>query len=138
MRIRLILTGSVLMVLAFVFAASPALAQTEKTPSQTYMEYHAVLQKAKTISDIMPFMSAKRKKEAEGMPADMKAGIIDFAKELGVQPGFKIVKEDKTATGATLMIEGVDKSKAKTNVTVTMVKEANAWKIDREQMGSGK
>lgn len=74
--------GSVLIVLAFVFTASTmTLAQTEKTPSQTYMEYYAA---------------------------------------------------------ATLMLEGVDKSKTKTSVTVTMVREAGAWKIEKEDQKTGK
>ena len=121
------------MMVAFVFAAtSMTFAQTEKTPSQTYMEYHAALQKAKKIEDILPFMTAARRKEAASMPADMKSGMIGMIQEMGIQPGFKVVKEDKTATGATLMLEGVDKSKTKTSVTVTMVREAGAWKIEKE------
>ena len=120
------------MVVAFLFAASTmTFAQADKTPSQTYMEYYAALQKAKKIDDILPFMTAARRKEAASMPADMKDGMIGMIQEMGIQPGFKIVKEDKTATGATLMLEG-DKSKAKTNVTVTMVREAGAWKIEKE------
>jgi hypothetical protein len=139
MRANRIVTGSVLMVVAFLFAASTtAVAQTEKTPSQTYMEYHAALQKAKKIEDILPFMSAAKRKEAASMPADMKSGMIGMIQELGIQPGFKVVKEDKTATGATLMLEGVDKSKSKTSVTVTMVREAGAWKIEKEDQKTGK
>ena len=131
--------GSVLIVPAFVFTASTmTLAQMEKTPSQTYMEYHAALQKAKKIDDILPFMTAARRKEAASMPADMKDGMIGMIQEMGIQPGFKIVKEDKTATGATLMLEGVDKSKTKTSVTVTMVREAGAWKIEKEDQKTGK
>ena len=139
MRANRIVTGSVLIVVAFLFAASTTtFAQTEKTPSQTYMEYHAALQKAKKIEDILPFMSAAKRKEAASMPADMKSGMIGMIQELGIQPGFKVVKEDKTATGATLMLEGVDKSKSKTSVTVTMVREAGAWKIGKEDQKTGK
>ena len=139
MRANRIVTGSVLMVVAFVFAAlTTTFAQAEKTPSQTYMEYHAALQKAKKIEDILPFMTAARRKEAASMPAEMKSGMIGMIQELGIQPGFKVVKEDKTATGATLMLEGVDKSKSKTSVTVTMVREAGAWKIEKEDQKTGK
>ena len=133
MRANRILTGSVLMVVAFVFAASTAtFTQTEKTPSQTYMEYHAALQKAKSINDVMSFMSAKRKKEGESMPAELKSGMIQMMRDGGLQPGYKVIKEDKTATDATLQLEGVDKGKNKTLTIVKMVREAGAWKIDEE------
>ena len=135
MRANRILTGSVLMVVAFVFAASTAtFAQTEKTPSQTYMEYHAALQKAKTIDAIASYMSAARKKEVDSAPADMKTMALGMMKDGGLQPGFKIVKEEKTASGATLTLEGVDKAKTKLTATVKMVREGNAWKVADESV----
>jgi len=139
MRANRILTGSMLMVVAFLFgAATAAFGQAEKTASQTYMEYHAALQKAKKIDDILPFVTAARRKEAEKMPADMKEGMVGMIQELGIQPGFKIVKEEKTAAGATLLIEGFDKTKTKATVTVNMVREGGAWKIEKEDQKSGK
>ena len=58
-------------------------------------------------------MSAKRQKEVESTPAELKSGAFDMMRDGGLQPGYKVVKEDKTATGATLQLEGVDKGKNK-------------------------
>jgi hypothetical protein len=50
--------------------------------------------------------------------------------------GVKVLKETPTATGATLDVEGVGEDKSKQTGTVTLVKEAGAWKVDKESWKS--
>ncbi len=50
--------------------------------------------------------------------------------------GVKVLKETATATGATLDVEGVGADKAKKTGTITLVKEAGAWKVDKESWKS--
>ena len=135
MRANRILTGSVLMVVAFVFAASTAtFTQTEKTPSQTYMEYHAALQKAKTINDVMSFMSAKRKKEGESTPAELKSGMmLEMMRDGGLQPGLQS-RQGKQDGDRRDALAGRRRQRQDQAVTIVkMVREGGAWKIDDEE-----
>src|SRR5262245_14806414 len=131
MRTRLMLSCSMLIVAALTFTTTLT-AQATKTPTQAYMEYHAALMKAKSLDDLMPFVSAAAKKETASFPAEMKQGAPDMMREMTVQPGFKVTKEDIAGAKATLTVEGVNKAKAKTVITVSMVKEGTAWKLEKE------
>ena len=47
-----------------------------------------------------------------------------------------MTKEAPTATGATLTVDALDSSKAKTKGTITLIKEGGGWKIDKEEWSS--
>ena len=49
----------------------------------------------------------------------------------------KVLKETKSATGATLEVEGIDEDKKKATATVELIKEGGAWKIGKESWKSG-
>jgi hypothetical protein len=130
-------TSASLCVLACLFAAStlvPAAvaAQADQTATQAYLAYRAVFDKAKTIDELLPFMSAERRKQIESTPAAERAKMFEMVKAFGMMTQVKVGGETKTANGATLAVTGVSSDKAKMNCTITMLRESNAWKVERE------
>jgi len=131
-------------VLVAVFMAVAALGdpgalaqEAQKTASQFYTEYRAAFEKAKTIDEILPYMSASRRKQVEATPAGERKKMFEFIKMMGTLSNVKIVKEARTDAGATLTVEALDSDKAKTTGTITPVKESNAWKLEKESFFSG-
>ena len=125
------------LVVIVILSVAPLWAQTtEKTASQFYTEYRAAFDKAKAVEDILPYMSAPRRKEMESTPADERKKMFGMIKILGALTNVKIVKETRTADGAILMVEALDSDKAKNNGTITLVKENGAWKVDKESFSS--
>ena len=123
------------LVMSLVSAALAA--QTgEKTATQFYMEYRAAFDKAKAVEDILPFMSASRRKQVESTPAAERKEMFDMIKTLGALTNVKVTKETRTANGATLMVDALDGDKSKTTGTITLVQENGAWKIDKESFKS--
>jgi hypothetical protein len=121
-------------------AASVTLAQTKggaETGAQFYMKYRAAFDKAKSFEDIAPFMSAKSRKEMEARSADDRKKVFGLAKMLGAVQSPKVVKEEKTADGATLTVEGIDPMDSKkTTGTIKLVRENGSWKLDSESWSS--
>jgi len=66
MRIRQLAICSIMALL--VFLAPAATKAQGKTAQQFYQEYVAAFAKAKTIDDILPFMAAENRKQAEATP----------------------------------------------------------------------
>jgi hypothetical protein len=100
------------------------------------MEYRAAFDKAKAVEDILPFMSAERRKQVESTPAAERREMFDMIKTLGALTNVKVTKETRTANGATLMVDALDGDKSKTTGTITLVQENGAWKIDKESFKS--
>lgn len=115
--------------------AAPALAQTP-TASQFYMTYRAAFDKAKTVDDLLPYMSKKTIAQVEATPAAERAPMFEMMKTMGTVTDVKITKETKTANGVTLSVEALDPDKKKTTGSITIVKEGGAWKLDGESWSS--
>jgi hypothetical protein len=131
------LARRVAVLLAFAAAGTIAVAaQTQKTASQFYMDYRAAFDKAKSVDELLPFMSAESRKQVEGTPAPERAKMFELMKTMGKVTNLKIVKETKTADGATLTAEGLDPDKKKTTGTINIVKENGAWKLGSESWKS--
>lgn len=112
-------------------------AQTDgKTASEFYTEYRAAFDKATAVEDIMPYLSASRRKQIESTPAEERKTMFHVIKIMGTLTDVKISKETRTADGATLTVDALDSDKAKTTGTITLVKENGAWKIDKERFKS--
>ena len=126
---------SLLVVLA-LSAVTLGAQTTEKTASQFYTEYRAAFDKAKAVEDILPYMSAQRRKQVESTPADERKKMFGAIKVMGALSNVKIVKETRTADGATLSVDALDSDKSKTSGTITLVKEGGAWKVDKESFKS--
>ena len=115
--------------------AAPSLAaagQASQTGTEFYLAYRKAFAKAQKIEDILPFMSASRRKQMEKTPADERKMMFEMIKEMSAEQGdVKVGKETPTATGADLAVT------AKDGVgTITLVKEGGAWKLDKESWKS--
>src|SRR4029453_41706 len=131
-RIRQLATWSILALLTVVFLAPAATKAQGKTAQQFYQEYVAAFAKAKTIDDILPFMAAENRKQAEATPKAERDKMCERIKMFG-HTDIKVLKEEKGADGSTVLsVEGVDSDKKKSTGQVTIVKEGAAWKIGKE------
>jgi hypothetical protein len=132
-RFRVHLACAVLTAFASLVLVATAAAQAgNQTATQTYLAYRAAFDKAKTIDEILPFMAAERRKQVESTPAGERAKMFDMVKAFGAMSQVKVAGETKTANGVSLTVTGVGSDKEKMNCTVTMLREANVWKIERE------
>ena len=129
---RGILTSACLVAALALTATIRAEAQADQTATQFYMAYRAAFAKAKKVEEILPFMSKARRAEIEKTPAGERAKMFEFIKEFDTYTQIKVVKEDKTATGATLSAEGIDAEKKKSTATIEVVREDGAWKLGKE------
>ncbi len=123
-------------VVALSLGAVTAQAQKPQSGTEFYLAYKAAFDKATKIEDIYPFMAAARLAEMKATPADDRKMMFDMIKSMGAMTGVKVLKETPTATGATLDVEGVGEDKSKQTGTITLVKEAGAWKVDKESWKS--
>ena len=123
-------------VVALSLGEVTAQAQKPQSGTEFYLAYKAAFDKAKKIEDIYPFMAAARLAEMKATPAEDRKMMFDMIKTMGAMTGVKVLKETPTATGATLDVEGVGEDKSKQTGTVTLVKEAGAWKVDKESWKS--
>jgi hypothetical protein len=129
-RIRQLATCSIMALL--VFLAPAATKAQGKTAQQFYQGYVAAFAKAKTIDDILPFMAAENRKQAEATPKAERDKMFEMIKMFG-HTDIKVLKEEKGADGSTVLsVEGVDSDKKKSTGQVTIVKEGTAWKIGKE------
>ena len=135
MRKRAI-AGCLTLMMSLVSAVAVAAQTGEKTASQFYMEYRAAFDKAKAVDELLPYMSASRRKQVESTPAEERNKMFELMKMLGALTNVTITKETRTATGATVMIDALDSDKAKRTGTITLVQENGAWKIDKESFKS--
>ena len=125
-----------LLVMILAAAVSAGAQTAEKTASQFYTEYRAAFDKAKAVEEILPYMSAERRKQVESTPAAERKKMFGMIKMMGTLTNVKILKEARTADGATVTVEALDSDKAKTTGTITLVKENGAWKVDNEKFFS--
>jgi hypothetical protein len=110
--------------------AAPAFAieQAAQSATEFYQAYRKAFAKAQKIEDILPMMTASRRKEMEKTPADERKMMFEMLKEMTAGQGdVKVLKETAKGTGAELTLE----SKSEKG-TATIVKEGGAWKLDKE------
>ena len=109
-----------------------ALAATAKTPTQAYLDYHAALQKAKTLDEVLPYLSKEYRGMLESQPKADRATWLGRLKDMAPARDLKITKE--TINGDKCTLEGTGTS-AKGNPSqgkISLVKEGGSWKLDEE------
>jgi hypothetical protein len=113
---------------------SPLSGQSQ-TASQFYESYRVAYEKATKIADLLPFMSKTTNDQVAATPEGDRDKMFGLMKMMGATD-VRIVKEAKTAEGATLSVEGIDADKKKITGEVKLVKENGAWKLDSESWKS--
>lgn len=131
---NLLLASGVLLATGSAFCAEEA-----QAPKDLYLKYRSALLKASKIDDLKPFLCKKVVAEIDQTPADMKPMMFGIMKETSPNT-VQILSEDLKGDNATLTLTGIGEPAPK-NVTITkeeikgtvkLVKEAGAWKIDKE------
>jgi hypothetical protein len=124
-------------VLLVTSAVAPLFAQNAgQTASQFYLAYRAAFDKAKSIEELLPFLSKQSADRVKATPAGERPKMFELMKMMGTLTAVKVLKETKNGDGATLSVEGVDADKAKTKGTIEIVKEGGAWKLGGESWSS--
>jgi hypothetical protein len=138
MMSRRVLVTMCALSLATLLGSSNANAQTgEQTGTQFYMAYRAAFAKASKVEELFPFMGTAQRAQVEKTPAAERPEMFKMIKAFNTFTNVKVTKETKTATGATLEVEGVSEDKAKATATVELIREGNAWKIGKESWKQG-
>ena len=118
-------------------AAQDGQKTAEQTGTQFYMAYRAAFQKAAKVEELFPFMGAQQRAQVEKTPAAERPKMFEMIKSFNNFTNVKVLKEAKTATGATLDVEGIGDDKKKSTATVELIREGGAWKIGKESWKSG-
>jgi hypothetical protein len=124
--------GIGLVVLLGCLAWTSLFASPGKTPTQAYLDFHAALQKAKTLDEVLPYLSAAYRSMLESQPKSDRAVWLGRLKDMSNGKDLKITKE--TINGDACTLEGTATS-AKGNAMrgkISMVKEGGIWKLDEE------
>jgi hypothetical protein len=120
--------------LILVLCASPSLAAGEpaKSPTQAYLDYHAAVLKARTLSEVLPYLSAEYRGMLGSKPKKDHPVLLERLKETANVKDLKIGRE--TIAGDKCTLEGTATS-ARGNAVhgkVNLVREGGAWKLDEE------
>jgi hypothetical protein len=109
-----------------------------QTATQFYKTYQAACAKATKVDDLLPFITADRKKQVEATPAAQRPQMFEMMKMMmSMYTNVTVVKEDHNADGsATLTLSGLDSDKKKATGKVDVVKEGGAWKVGQESWSS--
>ena len=128
-------------VCAAVLAAGLAVAAppASQTATQFYMAYRAAFDKATKIEDVLPYMSAEKRKQVESTPAAERGKMFGMIKMMDTHTKIKVLREDRQANGSVVLGVSAFDSDQKKDVSgkVTIVKEGGAWKLEQEDWSSG-
>lgn len=116
-------------VLALVLAVMPAFAQTPQSdPLEFYKGYLAVLAKATSLGELLPFYTKELSTGLAKMPKEMQGNYLKMrARSL---TDLKVLKKDVKGDKATYELEATAADGQPAKGTATLVKEGGAWKVD--------
>ncbi|HUK14163.1 MAG TPA: hypothetical protein VLW17_12750 [Thermoanaerobaculaceae bacterium] len=127
-------------IIAFVAVAAglAAAPPANQTATQFYMSYRAAFDKATKIDDIMPFMCADNRKQAEATPPADRDKMFGMIKMMDAHTKIKVVREDRQPDGSVELGVTAFDTDQKKDVTgkVSVVKEGGAWKLRKESWSS--
>jgi len=127
--IRRILHLSLIVILLSTIGAGALVAQA-KTPSQAYLEYHDALVKAKTLSEVTPYLSAAYRGMLESRPKEDQPRWLGNLKAGDDVKDLKLGKETMKGDQCTLEATAISARGNAVHGKIVLVKESNAWKID--------
>lgn len=105
----------------------------ESAPAKAFADYYRAGFSGDAAA-IGSFMAAARRKEFDAAEPEKRAMMLDLFK---MQPAqIRIVKATTKGGTATLAVEGLNETAAKTTGEITMLLEGGAWKVEREKWTS--
>jgi Na+-translocating ferredoxin:NAD+ oxidoreductase RnfG subunit len=111
-------------------AASSTLLAEAKTPTQTYLEYHDAVAKAKTLDEVMPYLSAMYRAMLESRPKEDRPKWLGNLRDGDAVTALKVTKETVDGDKCTLEATGTSAHGNAVHGKIALVKEYGAWKID--------
>ena len=97
-----------------------------------YTDYRAAFARAKSIDDILPFMSKERVAQIQQTPKEDRAKMFEMIKMMDVKD-VKVTKETKAGTGYSLEATGMGGlGDGPSKGTITIVREDGKLKLDKE------
>ncbi len=132
-------TSQLVVALTLVFASMGAATWAQnanQTATEFYLAYRVVFDKTKSVDDLRPWHSKAVQAKMDATSKEDSAMTFEMVKMLGAVTNLKVVKETKTAAGVALSVEALDADKEKTTGEVFLIREGNAWKLERERWSS--
>jgi len=114
----------------------------QPTPSQTatdfYKQYLDAFTKATSLDDLLPYVSANRRREIEGSPALQRPRIWLGVKAMqSMFTDVAVVNEEQHPDGrATLTLSAIDADKKKATGKVEILNEKGKWRVGPESWSS--
>lgn len=99
-------------------------------PNAAYAEYYGVVFSGDE-QKMRSFLTAARVKELDAMDADTRKAMLEIMKSN--PPEIRISKPVMAGDKATFTVEGMNLPTTKTSAEVTMIKEGDAWKVEKEK-----
>ena len=121
-----------------LFALSAAFADEEQQTIEFYESYVQTSLKAKSLSELKPYLSQKNISQMGEISKEDEASFLEIMRE--VRSTFKIKEITSKIEGNTaiLTVDGTDADDPNTKVKgiITLVKENGEWKLDNEDYTS--
>ncbi len=133
MRYRTLFAVCLVAVVVLSAASSNALAADPMGEgTKFYTEYRAAFAKAKSIDEVLPFMSKERVAQVQQTPKEERAKMFEMIRMLDVKD-VKVTKETKAGTGFTLEATGSGgMGDGPAKGTITIVREDGKLRLDKE------
>ena len=105
-------------------------ADANETATQFYLRWRTTAVNAKSIDEITAFWTADTIEQFNMEDDSAKAATLAMIRRAySPQTDVRVVKETATPQGATLSLEGLDRSRHPIVSTVQVLKENGAWKM---------
>ena len=120
-----------LTLLALIATAGKSEAQTNPSdPLQFYKGYLAVLAKAKSLDELLPYYTRELVDSLRKMPAEMQANYIKM--NAHALTDLKVTKQQVDSSKAVFEMSAKTADGRETTGSATLVKEDGAWKVEDE------
>jgi hypothetical protein len=121
---------------ALLASLAVAVGAPAKTPTQSYLDFHLALDKAKTLDEVLPYLSAAYRGMLESQPKSERAVWLGRLKDTSNGKDLKITKETIKGDSCTLEATATSARGNAMKGKISLVKEGGAWKLDDEGRGT--
>jgi hypothetical protein len=121
---------------ALLASLAVAVGAPAKTPTQSYLDFHLALDKAKTLDEVLPYLSAAYRGMLESQPKSERAVWLGRLKHTSNGKDLKITKETIKGDSCTLEATATSARGNAMKGKISLVKEGGAWKLDEEGWGT--
>lgn len=112
-----------------ILLTTPVSAQP-KTPTQMYLDYVGVVTKAKTLAEVLPYLSKAYRTNLESVAKADQPVWLKRLKDSVEYTSLKVTKETITGDKCTLEATGTSAKGNAMKGKITLLKEGADWKLD--------